>query len=179
MASAQVTYVSSGEEPIYNEESDDTMNDCDEYPDEAQGASSRNARKVYELYKPYESVAEAQNDIKEGLFDSFWMISKKTYTVKGQTIFYQCKKGSRTKEGKCPKVLQLIVNESTGKCTLMHSLDEHRHNKKKYLHGLTPIVQAKVIEFEEFGMKPAQMIINLRKFADKLPAMFAGFSQFL
>ena len=48
----------------------------------------------------------------------------------------------------------------------MHSLDEHRHNKKNNLHGLTSIVQAKVIEFEDFGMKPAQMLVNLRKYAD-------------
>ena len=68
------TYVSSGEEPILNGENDDTMEDCDEYPDELQVASSRTVRKIYELYKPFESVTEAQIEIKDGLFDSFWTI---------------------------------------------------------------------------------------------------------
>ncbi len=29
---------------------------------------------MYELYEPYDSLEEAQADIKTGLFDSFWTV---------------------------------------------------------------------------------------------------------
>ena len=121
------------------------------------------------MHKPYVSLEEAQNDLENGLFDSHWYINKKNTTVKGQTIFYKCKKGSRVKGEGCPKVVQLIINESTGTCTLMHSTDDHRHNESRTPHGISLIVQTKIIEFESYGLKPAQMLVQLRRFADVLP----------
>jgi hypothetical protein len=66
--------------------------------------------------------------------------------------------------------VQLVFNEFTGKCIIIESQDQYRHKADKIKHGLTPILKAKLIEFEELGLKPAQMLVNLRKFAEILPS---------
>ena len=94
---------------------------------------------------------------------------KKNTTTKGQTLFFHCKRGSRNKGGGCPKIVQLIINESTNRCTMMQSVDEHYHKERKNQHGITAIVQAKIIEYETYGLKPVQMLVQLRRVADQLP----------
>ena len=55
---------------------------------------------------------------------------------------------------------------------MLYSTDEHHHheNKEKAPQGISPLVQRKIIEFESYGLKPAQIMIQLRKFADILPS---------
>ena len=53
---------------------------------------------------------------------------------------------------------------------MLYSIDEHHHEIiEKAPHGITPLVQKKIIEFESYGLKPAQIMTQLRKFADILP----------
>ena len=99
------TIVSSGDEPILNHDSDDTLNDCDDDFEAGVPLVKNKTRKVYEFVQVYESF-----------------------------------------EG-CPKIVQLIINQ----------------------YGITAIVQAKIIEYETYGLKPAQMLVQLRRVADQLP----------
>ena len=129
----------------------------------------RRTRKEYEFYKNYSSIELAKAEIQEGLFESYWFVHKTITTVKGQTLYYHCKGGSRAKGHGCPKVVQLITIESNGSATITQSQDDHIHSEEKQQQGLTSTVQQKVIEFESYGLKPAQILIQLRKFADVMP----------
>ena len=174
------TCVSTGDDPILDNDLDDTLNDCDGDFEAETPLIKKKSRKVYEFYKTYDSLEIAKQELNEGLFDSVWYLHKKNVTVKGQTLFFHCKKGSRNKGESCPKVVQLIVNESTSRCTMMQSVDEHFHKERKNPHGISAIVQTKIIEFESYGLKPAQMLVQLRRVADQLPTklQLSNFLQF-
>ena len=85
-----MSVISATDEPsMLNQEA--TINDCDP---EYDVPVIKRPRKIYEFYKVYENQKEAEAELELGLFGSNWYIHKKNTTVKGQTIFYNCKKGN-------------------------------------------------------------------------------------
>ena len=50
---------------------------------------------------------------------------------------------------------------------MLYSIDEHHHEIKEKVPR--SLAQAKIIEYDSFVLKPAQMLIQLRRVADNLP----------
>ena len=155
---------------------DNTMCDADEFDFEPVAAplikiKTRSKGKQYELHSSYNNIQDAEQVLSGDLLDSQWYLHKTTSTAKGSTRWYKCKQGSRSKGEQCPKTVQVVCNTTTEKVTILYSSEEHHHNAREgeVKHGIDPLAQLKIAEYESLGLKPAQMLIQLRQVTTRIP----------
>ena len=130
----------------------------------------RSKAKIYILHSTYSSVEAAKKTIEDGILDSTWYNLKTTVTVKGQTIWFGCKMGSKARNQACPKMVKLVVNTSTDVCRISVSEDEHDHqNLEPKFNAISTETKSKIAEYERLNCKPLEILINIRQVGLQIP----------
>ena len=141
----------------------DTINDVDE--DAFSNKKNRGKGRSYLLNKFYTSFEEAEQVIKNNFLNQQWLSKKTTDTMVGCTRWYHCKYKL------CPARVQLVMNQAIEGCTILYSDDEHVHVEGRVLTvGIDDKTKEKIAELEALNLKPAQILIQLRNFATKIPS---------